>query len=256
MDRTPHTIITSSWIPSFQWLDGWSVINDAVAMQVPCVWLINPKSFIGALPRHVDSLLSADELAKAMRFHQADHVLRFKAAHTALRLVLGHVTDQDPAGIRFAKGHHHKPILENQHGPEVPFNLSYTENRAMIGLTSSQTVGVDIEWCERPFDIETMLDACFSAAEIAFIREQRENMLYRFFTLWTRKEAILKLTGEGIGDHLPHFEVLDGVCHAQKQIIGGRPPDQVFLYSFEVEEGFIGCLASPRPLPEISFYRL
>src|SRR5690606_33945398 len=130
--------------------------------------------------------------------------LRFKAAHTALRLLLGYATASDPAAVRFKKAHHNKPILEVPVDADIQFNLSYTENGAIIGLDTRQPIGVDIEWSQRPLAIETMLDACFSTDEIAYICAQPSEMHRRFFTLWTRKEAILKLTGEGIGEHLPH----------------------------------------------------
>jgi|GEM_PF-665741 len=255
MDRN-HTLIISTWLHDIQWQDGWKAMQEDARIRQPSVWVIDPNRFFRRLPIHGEQLLSSDEIAKAVRFYQTDHALRFKAAHTALRLLLGYTTTSNPAALQFEKVHHNKPRLETPANTGIQFNLSYTENRAMIGVDSGQPIGIDIEWSQRPLDIETMLAACFSANEIAFICAQKGELRQRFFTLWTRKEAILKLTGEGIGDHLPHFEVLDGVHRAKKQVIGGQPPDNVYLYSFSVEEGFIGCFASPIPVSQCLFYRL
>ncbi|WP_353196193.1 4'-phosphopantetheinyl transferase superfamily protein [Parapedobacter defluvii] len=250
-----NTEIIAARIHRIQWMDGWIALQDKISIRQPSIWVIDPWRS-PQQSAHAEHLLSSEEIARAMRFHRTEHTLRFKATHTALRLLLGHATASDPAALRFSTGHHHKPKLADTTNTAIQFNLSYTENRALIGLDQVHPIGVDIEWLQRPLDIESMLDACFSAEEIAFIRAEKSETQHRFFTLWTRKEAILKLTGEGIGEHLPHFEVLDGVNRTKKQIIGGQPPDHVYLYSFPVEEGFIGCLASPVPVNSCSFYRL
>ncbi len=251
-----HTVITSTWLHSIQWMDGWKALRQGIGIRRPSLWVIDPKHFLDRMSQHDEQLLSSDEIARATRFHQPDHVLRFKTAHIALRLLLGYSATSDPAALRFTKGHHNKPKLEKPENTDIQFNLSYTENQVMIGLNRVHPIGVDIEWLHRPLDIESMLDACFSADEVAFIGAKKEEMHDRFFTLWTRKEAILKLTGEGIGEHLPHFEVLDGIYRAKKQLIGGQPPDTVYLYSFSVMDGFLGCFASPIPITQCFFYRL
>src|SRR5690606_33277913 len=104
--------------------------------------------------------------------------------------------------------------------------------------------------------IDDMLMACFSPEEIKFITARKDDMRHRFFTLWTRKEAILKLTGEGIGEHLPYFDVLDGTCVTKKRTIGGNTPDKIYLYSFRIDDDYLGCYAVPEPLEGISFFRL
>lgn len=250
------TDIIATWIHRIEWRDGWEAMQSDRAIRQPSIWVINPMRSLQQWAKYAEQLLNSEETTKAMRFHHMDHRQRFKAAHTVLRLVLGLTIDSDPASLRFAKGHHNKPRLETPEHTPIQFNLSYTENRAMIGVNHGYPIGVDLEWLQRPLDIESMLDACFSIREIAFIRSRKEEMHHRFFTLWTRKEAILKLTGEGIGDHLPYFEVLDGTCRAEKRVIGGQPPRNIYLYSFSVEEGFIGCFASPTPITQCSFYRL
>lgn len=250
-----HTVIISTWMQGIQWRDGWEAMQEHDVRQ-PGVWLIDSEHFLKRLRPHDEQVLSSEEISRAARFHQTDHMIRFKTAHTALRLLLGYATGSPPNALRFEKGHHDKPTLEKPENTGVQFNVSYTENRVMIGLNQNHPIGIDIESMQRSLAIDSMLEACFSTNEIAFICEKKEEMHARFFTLWTRKEAVLKLTGEGIGEHLPHFEVLDGVCHANKQVIGGQPPDHVHLYSLSVQEGFIGCIASSVPIHQCFFYRL
>jgi len=252
--RAGRTAITSAWLEDVRWVDGWDVIQGAAEPSYPGIWVADPSATRLLLTNRYASLLSDEENTRADRFYQRAHAVRFKTAHILLRLLLAQLTATDPAVIRFEKGYHQKPTLASPRA-SAEFNLSYTENRLMIGL-DRQPLGVDIEWLSRPLDIDDMVKACFSDKEAAFITARGEGMLRRFFTLWTRKEAILKLTGEGIGAHLTAFEVLDGTCHTDKACIGIGPPDHIYLYSFAIGTDFIGCVATPAPVEPFSFYQL
>ena len=202
MDRT---VITSTWLDPVRWADGWGILKGSHEISHPSIWVINPAATHLQLADQYENILSTEEIARGNRFHQAAHIIRYKTAHATLRLLLSSSTASEPNVIRFARGHHHKPRLLDHPGSPIEFNLSYSENKAMIGMANGQPVGIDIEWLHRPLDINDMLSACFSEREIAFIMSPNEDMHRRFFTLWTRKEAVLKLTGEGIGEHLPYF---------------------------------------------------
>lgn len=250
------TVITSVWLNPIRWTDGWSVLQGTDKFCHPSIWGIDPAKTHLILADRYENILTSEEMARGNRFHQAAHAIRYKTAHTVLRLLLSSATSSDPTAICLTKGHHHKPRLQGHSDYPIEFNLSYSENKAVIGMASGSQMGIDVEWLHRPLDIKDMLHVCFSAREIAFITSQNEGMHHRFFTLWTRKEAVLKLTGEGIGEHLPLFEVLDGVSIAGKAIIGGQPPDAIYLYSFPIGHDFLGCFASSTPVDELFFYKL
>ncbi|MGK6353305.1 4'-phosphopantetheinyl transferase family protein [Parapedobacter sp. DT-150] len=251
------TEITTAWISHIRWMNGWDALESAAALGTPRVWLVNtPDAHKRFSDDRYQGILNEHELQRAARFHQATHAARFETARILLRLLMARSTTADPKAIGFTDGYHHKPFLSMPEDTNIEFNVSYTENRAMIGLASGYPVGIDIEWLHRPLDIQDMLEACFSDNEIAFITSHKESMIYRFFTLWTRKEAILKLTGEGIGEHLPRFEVLDGACMADRSITGEHSPDRIYLYSFPVTDQYIGSFATPKPVADVAFYVL
>lgn len=250
------TAITADWIRDVHWIDGWSFIHSEEPLVCPSIWLMDMNYSLGRLAVFGDRMLSSVETARANRFHQEEHRCRFEATHTLLRLLVGRLSGSEPANLQFGKGHHGKPILASPTGTDIHFNMSYTQGRTIVGLERGHPIGVDIEWTKRPLDIESMLETCFSPRERAYIAGQPVDMRHRFFTLWTRKEAILKLTGEGIGEHLPSFEVLDGTSNTPKSIIGSRPPDHIYLYSFSIGEDAIGCLASEVRLDSCAFFRV
>ncbi|MFC3196191.1 4'-phosphopantetheinyl transferase family protein [Parapedobacter deserti] len=253
--NTATVAVASSWMTSIQWLDGWKVISGALGYKWPAVWVAEPVRVDQWLSGQYGGILTCHEIVRSGRLHQPAHAMRFKAAHAVLRTLLSRETGVDPPAVCFEKGHHNKPLLFSPANDSIGFNLSYTENTVMIGL-AHHSIGVDVEWLKRPLDVEDLLQACFSTREIAFIKSCKEEASLRFYTLWTRKEAILKLTGEGIGEHLPLFEVLDGTWDAEKSVIGGQPPDHIFLYSFRIGNDFIGSIATPAPISDLHFYKL
>ncbi len=251
-----NTTIISTSIDELQWADGWPILLGSHQVLRPSVWLVDPVRTHKRLANRYVHILHNDELARAARFHHPAHQVRYKTTHSVLRMLLASTTKINAENLRFVREHHNKPSLTTDQGGSIAFNLSYTEGKSIVGIADGTAIGIDIEWSRRPIGIDDMLEACFSANEINYITSQQHGMRSRFFTLWTRKEAILKLTGEGIGEHLPFFEVLDGSCVAEKKTIGGNPPDRIYLYSFHFGDGYVGCYATSEPLNRLPVYQL
>lgn len=89
-----------------------------------------------------------------------------------------------------------KPIIK--HHPEIHFNFSHSGNVALCAI-DNQPVGADIEM---PRKITPSLIAyTMNEAEQTQIASAPDQIM-SFLSLWTKKEAILKLTGEGIRSDL------------------------------------------------------
>jgi len=109
-------------------------------------------------------------------------------------------------GLRQEFGIEEKPLFEyGEHGkprivghPEVHFNLSHCRE-AVFCAVSHQPVGVDVE-SVREYK-ESLIDYTMNVDEQALIR-RAERPEVAFTRLWTQKEALLKLTGEGISRDL------------------------------------------------------
>lgn len=98
---------------------------------------------------------------------------------------------------RFAYGEHGKPFLPDY--PALHFNLSHCKGAVACAI-STNPVGVDIE-TYRPVK-ESIVGYSMNEAEAQRIRQ--DSRPERAFTiLWTQKEALVKLTGEGLGHQLP-----------------------------------------------------
>lgn len=91
-----------------------------------------------------------------------------------------------------------KPWVEGLH-----FNLSHSGAWVALALGDSP-VGVDVQVWDRPRDLAPLLRRHFSAEEGAYIRGDP----MRFLELWTRKESVLKRSGQGITVPLQGVPVL------------------------------------------------
>lgn len=89
-----------------------------------------------------------------------------------------------------------KPVIKDH--PEIHFNFSHSGKVALCAI-DSQPVGADVE---TPRKITPSLIAyTMNEEEQALIASAPES-LTAFLALWTKKEAVLKLTGEGIRSDL------------------------------------------------------
>jgi 4'-phosphopantetheinyl transferase len=155
------------------------------------------------------SLLSAAEKIKADRFKFPQHQRRYQAVHGILRIILGRYLNLDPAQINFIHSDRGKPYLTDDCNPlNLQFNLSHSENMAIVGISRDRRIGVDLEKMRPMENAEQLAERFFCASEYAFltqaIPEERDKL---FFQLWTAKEAYLKATGEGISGGLNQVEI-------------------------------------------------
>lgn len=108
---------------------------------------------------------------------------------------------------RFAIGGHGKPALlfgdeaeaDGNASANIRFNLSHCKQAIACVVSDSAEVGIDVERLGR--HTAALADHCMSAEEVRQINNAADPDL-EFTMLWTRKEALLKLTGEGITDDL------------------------------------------------------
>ena len=82
--------------------------------------------------------------------------------------------------------------------PDIHFNLSHCRE-AVLCVVSDRPVGCDVESI-REFH-ESLVRYTMNDAEVRQI-EQAPHPAAEFIRLWTMKEAVLKLSGEGIRDDL------------------------------------------------------
>ena len=148
--------------------------------------------------------LDPNERDRAERFRFARDRRRFELAHGLLRTILGHYLGRPPRSLAFERGPHGKPALTTG---GLEFNLSDTKDAVLVGISSGQAIGADIETSDREVDHLAVGDHYFIPDEMEAIRAAGEGSKERFLLYWTRKEAILKASGVGIMEDLRSLRV-------------------------------------------------
>ena len=146
------------------------------------------------LERHLLSLpYWRAKLARAFKHEQGkkECTIAYELLCQMLREEYG--IEQPPA---FGYGEHGKPYLLNH--PDIHFNLSHTRH-AIACIVDTKPCGIDVESLGRYK--ESLARYCMCDEEMEQILSAGDRDI-AFTSLWTQKEALLKLTGEGITDDL------------------------------------------------------
>ncbi len=195
--------------------------------------------------RGFEQLLAADEKSRAARF-RFDRLRRsFAVARGALRVILSFYLNAPPGNIEFTYGINGKPAVASETG--LQFNASHSGDLALIAVTTGCEVGVDLERMRGIKDSEQIANRFFCPAEaqelLSLPREQQE---LAFFLCWTRKEAFIKATGQGLSAALDSFRVtLDPSQPATMlHIDGDRDLAQAWtLHDLQIAPGYAAALA-------------
>jgi len=192
----------------------------------------------------LSGLLDAQESARARKFVHERDARRFVAGRGRMREILSLYTGQpagtlDIGGDRFAK-----PRLSG--GPA--FNLSHSGGWAALAVVedNSMALGVDIELV-RPVD-PALFPNVLSEAELAELQRLPPAARQRgFFNAWTRKEATLKATGEGLDGDIKALSVSLSPDKPARLLAASRSMGRLRdwrLHAFSPGQGFTGAIAA------------
>jgi len=154
------------------------------------------------------AILSSSELERAQQFRSGQPRNRFIAGRAQMRTLLSRYLQTEPAKLEFGYGSGGKPFLSGAFAENgLNFNLTHSDNLALLAVTRAGMIGADIERIRPLTDADRLVDRFFSEREsAAFHKLPAEQKPVAFFNLWTRKEAWLKATGAGIGHLLNAVE--------------------------------------------------
>ncbi|MFD1141740.1 4'-phosphopantetheinyl transferase family protein [Larkinella insperata] len=219
------TIPTVTWEPLWERLSS----SDLVIFRIE---LVRFTTFISTF----STWLSTDEHHRAQRyFHEKDRN-RFVITRGILRLILGRYTHRNPSDIQFGS-QGKKPVLRADDNWQ--YNVSHSGNWALIAV-SAQPVGVDIEKIDDAFRFQDLLPETFGLADQLYL-QRHPDARPLFYHWWTRKEALVKATGQGIDDYFKEIPARDGTHEVQECVLGQR--GHWTARNFEVTEGYTAAVA-------------
>lgn len=176
------------------------------------------------------------------------------AARALLRAILASATGMPPTAIPIVRSHSGKPLLAGE-GPH--FNVSHSGAWIAIAVSTVGAVGVDIEAARTAFP-ETLRHGLSRRMTPRGRRASMSSDDGAMFGVWTRMEAILKLSGDGMSgmDDLL-AEPLAADMFFAPQLFAGTPYGNAVLWDFAMEDAFpmrlTLALTTGSPAPEILF---
>ena len=198
------------------------------------------------------ALLSTDELERAKRFHAPVHRMRFIAARSILRQILGLYLGVAPQEITFSYAEHNKPYLLKPAKTGLQFNLAHSYDMAVYAFTLTQLIGVDIEKIKDYYE-PAVAKRFFSRQENTELMSlPPDEQTAGFYRIWARKEAIVKAVGKGLSIPLSSFSV------SAKPIAESLTleSDSWSLVPLSINPGYQAALASNQPINEVSMWQL
>lgn len=172
------------------------------------IWRTNLNLAKGQIEQLAQTL-STDEQQRADRFHFEKHRQHFIVGRGMLRTILSYYLNLESHQLEFSYSSRGKPALVNTDSDQrLYFNLSHSHELALYAVMSTSSIdsatensslGIDLEYIRPMPDAEKLAQRFFSPREYALISSLSPTLQQEaFFNGWTRKEAYLKATGDGL----------------------------------------------------------
>jgi 4'-phosphopantetheinyl transferase len=181
-------------------MSGWAPARTVTSL-VPGhvhLWRAFIDDETGVPPGLLDSLCTA-ERSRADRFRSPVDGRRWAMSRGWLRSLLGYYLDVPPDQVELIGSRTDKPSALPVGSTSVQFSASRSGGVALYGFSVDSDVGVDVE--EHPRDLDLVAIAGLAigleAAEAVASAPASEQAAV-FATRWSRHEAAVKCTGEGL----------------------------------------------------------
>ena len=200
-------------------------------------------------------VLSQDERQRAVSYRHIKHQSSFIYRRCVLRCLIGHYLGYKAESLLFELNPFGKPALRSPYAPGFEFSISQTDGLAVLAFAWDCRVGVDVEKLASDVDIHGVGQAVFSDQEQADVNASTHDASSAFFTVWTRKEALLKAVGTGLsgqpGDYITQDEAQHGRNQWRASHKGVPLPGWTFL-DLELAPGVKCALAVSRDDVQVS----
>jgi 4'-phosphopantetheinyl transferase len=204
-----------------------------------------------ARPEH-DALLSPADLQRRSRLVRVADRQRLTMATAVARIILGANLGRPPARVEIDRtcpgcgAQHGKPRLPDV--PDLQFSVSHSGNCVAVALLRGSDVGVDVEEIGRfhAAELDEMAEYTLAAEERAELaRRPVDTRAIAFTAYWTRKEAVVKATGQGVA--APLSELVVSSPSSPPRVLrwegaAGRPVP-LSLHSLHPPQGYAAALA-------------
>ena len=160
-----------------------------------------------ALTQQALAWLKAKDVVRYERLVQQRHRLEFLLGKWLTRICLSEYTGLAMGDWQFIDNAYGKPQPREGLGVQAPyFNLSHSNGRAVLAVSRTPELGVDIEFTGRKRRAAKIAHRYFADEEIQTLLALPDSAQQsRFYELWSLKEAYIKARGLGLAIPLRSF---------------------------------------------------
>jgi 4'-phosphopantetheinyl transferase len=187
-------------------------------------------------------LLDDHERDRLARFRRPADRARYLAAHGLARLVVAPLVGATPGALVFDRTcrcgePHGKPVLPDGPG----FSLSHAGELVGVAVRPDGPVGLDVEQVREVADLAALADHACSPAE----RTRGGVGPTDFFRTWTRKEALVKATGDGLSTPMTAITLGVAAPVVEEWTGPGAPSRPMWLHDLTPAPGHPAAVAGP-----------
>ncbi len=195
--------------------------------------------------------LDEAELARCEELRRPRDRARFVSGRVLARRALATELGVKPAAIvlrtrcPFCGGAHGKAALAGDHAGMIEFSIAHAGDRVVVATSRAGAVGVDVERIVVCADLASPSANVLAHDERATLdtlpARERDAAFMRY---WTRKEAVLKATGDGLAVELSSLHVTaPGEPPAVLAWPQALQPRAVRLHDLDAGPNYRACLA-------------
>lgn len=192
---------------------------------------------------HLEKKLLKEDLIRLNKYHFNEDKERFSVARSGLRDIIYRYLNQSV--FKFEYNPFGKPYLKDSH---LQFNISHSADCILYAISYDNPVGIDVEQIKEDVDFLALAEHVFSEDECRMLSSLLPNdRCMAFYRGWTRKEAVIKMIGEGLSFPLKKLEV-GFACEEPIQLLdnGRKERAQWILREIDLYPGYLGALAAEK----------
>jgi len=188
---------------------SWATGQKPSALQTDDVhvWLLPLNDYVA----HFDwflQCLAPEELEKVWHYYFQKDREHFAATRAMSKAILGGYLNVTAKEVQFLYNAFGKPYLADPGPMDLRFNLSHSNDLALLAVARGRDVGIDLEYRRHEVANQSIAKQFFSPAEVESLAKLPKNMqLEAFFKYWTCKEAYIKAIGIGLSFPLDKFTI-------------------------------------------------
>ena len=209
------------------------------------IWIIktdsNPEILNGS-----SEILSVRESDRLDGYNFERDKVKFAFRHIKLREILAQYIDCEPQEIVFNYNNYKKPHISYPvTGLNIKFNISYSNKIILLGITTEDEIGVDVEQIVELNNLDDLAKDHFSSEEYSYyIKFNKMEKLNIFYKIWCAKESYIKAVGMGFYYPLDSFYVRFNDQNQFDSIILRQCPEAKIYWAtkeISINDDYFGC---------------